>query len=245
MFALLTAIGLVTAAADGKSNADTPRAIIERAIEAQGGEDKVAKLVNGPWRAKVKGKAGWLALTGEILHAPPNGKISTTLGPPGVSGAEVVVVTKCDKAWRRIAGFSSEVTGKELEEMQDGGYRSRKVRFLLPIVREPGFELSLLPDEKISDRPAVGVRVKSKGDRDIDVYFDKETGLLAKTESRLLPPRKPPIVLEQVFSNYREFDGVKVATKFTKYENKKLTSVEEFVDITFVEQIDESEFAKP
>jgi hypothetical protein len=193
----------------------------------------------------VKGTAGWLTITGELFHAPPNGKITTTLGPFGVAVADVVVITKGDRTWRRIGGITGEVTGREREEMLDGGYRSRKVRFLLPIVKEPGFELSLLPEVNVSDRPAVGVRVKSKGHRDIDVYFDKENGRLVKTESWVLPPGKPPVVLEQVFSDYRDFDGVKMATKFTKYENKQRTSVEEITELTFVDQIDEREFEKP
>jgi len=36
-----------------------------------------------------------------------------------------------------------------------------------------------------------------------------------------------------------------MATKFTKYENHKLTSVEEIVDLTFLDRIDEREFEKP
>jgi hypothetical protein len=58
-------------------------------------------------------------------------------------------------------------------------------------------------------------------------------------------PDKKPIVLEQVFSNYREFDGVKLATTFHKYENGHLRSVEEFVDMKFVDKIDPEELAKP
>ena len=52
-------------------------------------------------------------------------------------------------------------------------------------------------------------------------------------------------MLEQILSNYRDFDGLKLATKFTKYENHKQTSVEEYVDIKFVDHIDDREFEKP
>src|SRR5262249_34122685 len=127
---------------------------------------------------------------------------------------------------------------------QDGGYRHR-VRNLLPLLREPGFELSLLPAITISKQPAQGVRIKSKGHRDIDLYFDKSTGLVVKTESKIAAPDKPPVVFEQILSNVRDFDGLKMATKFTKYENGRQTSVEEYVDFTFVDRFDEREFEKP
>ncbi len=246
MIAVLTSIIVAATVADAVPNdPTTARAIIERAIESQGGEDQVAKLVNGPWHAKVKGKSGLLELNGEILHRSlKQDRISTTVGV-GPAAVEVVAVTNDKKAWRSIAGFTSEVTGKDLEEMCDGEYRSRRVRFLLPLLREPGFKLSLLPETKVSDRPAVGVRVQSKGHRDVDLYFDKQTGLLVKSESRIALSGKRAIVLEQVSSDYRDFGGVKMATKFTKYENHKLSSVEEIVDLKFLDRIDDSEFQMP
>jgi len=66
-----------------------------------------------------------------------------------------------------------------------------------------------------------------------------------KTESRLRDKKGGELVLEQVISDYRDFGGVKVATKFTKYENGRRDSVEEITEITFVDRIDDQEFAKP
>jgi hypothetical protein len=242
--ALVWAFAPIASAADSANDDKSAREIVRRAIEAQGGEEQVAKFLK-PWRAQVKGTAGPQTITGEILHAgDQRGRISTTISLAGLP-VKVVVVQNDDGVWRSIAGVTTEVKGKELEEMLDGGYRSRKVRFLLPILKEPGYELSLLPDAEVSDRPASGIRVKNKGHRDVDLYFDKENGRLVKTESRILGPDKKQIVLEQVFSNYRDFDGVLLASKFTKYENGKLRSVEEFADITFVDAIDPKELAKP
>jgi hypothetical protein len=51
--------------------------------------------------------------------------------------------------------------------------------------------------------------------------------------------------LEQVFSDYKDFDGLKLATTFTKYENGRQTSVEQFTDLEFVDRIDPKELAKP
>ena len=105
--------------------------------------------------------------------------------------------------------------------------------------------MTLLPETTVAGQRAAGIRVQSKGHRDIDLYFDKTSGLVVKTESKILAPGKPPIVLEQILSNYRDFDGLKLATKFTKFENKKQTSVEEYVDLKFVDKLDEHEFDKP
>jgi hypothetical protein len=244
MVALLLLLGVTTAAPQaGPGPPLEVRKIIERGIEAQGGEHQLEKL-SKPWRGKIKGKAGMLEITGETLqNSPTQSKIATVLHA-GPLSTEVVVISNGDKTWRRIAGFTTEITGKELEEMNDGKYRHH-VQDLLPLLREPGIELSLLPVTPVSGQPAAGIRVRSTGHRDIDLYFDKGTGLVVKTESRILQAGKPEIVLEKILSNYRDFDGLKLATKFTKYENRKQTSVEEYVDIKFVDHIDDHEFEKP
>lgn len=219
--------------------------IIEQAIAAQGGKEQVGKLLTKPWRAGVKGTAGPLEITGTLSHhGPEKGRTVMKLGPEGKK-IEVVVVHDGEHVWRSINGKTQEITGPELEEMKDGTWRSRKVRFLLPLLTDDGIELTMLGETKVADRLAIGVRVKSKGHRDVDVHFDKESGLLAKMESRIKSPDAREIVLEQVFSDYKEFDGLKLATKFTKFENGRQTSVEQFTDLEFVDQLDAKELAKP
>ena len=241
MVAILLVIGLT--AAESRASQDVVRAIIQRGIEAQGGEAQIAKL-SQPWRAKVRGKAGALDIEGEILQQSETVcRISTVLrvGPVPL---EVVVVTNGDKAWKRIAGFTSEVSGKDFAEMQDGGYRHR-VRNLVPLLHEHGFQLTLLPEATVSNRPAVGIRIQSKGHRDVDLYFENDSGLVVKTESRFYPSGKSEAVLENVLSDFRDFDGLKFATKYTKYESHKLTSIEEYVDLEFGADIDSRAFEKP
>src|SRR5262245_55306508 len=171
MLTLLITVGIVTASPSAAPDSTSAiRTIIERGIEAHGGEKQLEKL-SKPWRSKVKGTAGKLEITGEIVQqSPTQTKISTVMhfGP---LATEVVAVSNGDKSWRRIAGFTNDITGKDLEEMQDGGYRHR-VRNLLPLLRDPSLELSLLPEATVSNRPTLGIRVKSKGHRDLDLYFD-------------------------------------------------------------------------
>jgi hypothetical protein len=232
-------------AADVVNRNSAARALVERAIDAQGGSAQVEKLFKR-WIAKIEGTAGRLTITGTLSHdGPDRGRIATQLVRDGQTIEVIVVTDGSGRAWRKIGEVSQEVVGKELEEMKDGGWRSRKVRFLLPLLTDERIELSMLGESVVADRPAQGIRVTSKGHRDVDVYFDKETGWLAKMESRVKSPDNRDIVLEQVFSDYKEFDGVKLATTFTKYENGRQTSVERIVDIKFVDEIDRSLFARP
>jgi hypothetical protein len=149
---LLLLLVAVTAAPQPKpDSAVEARIIIQRGIEAHGGEKQLERLSKN-WRAKARGKAGSLEITGETLQASGSkGRLTTTLH--SLIPVNATVVDNGDRAWRSIAGITSEVTGKDLEEMRDGQYRHR-VRNLLPLLHEPGFELSVLPEITVSDQPA-------------------------------------------------------------------------------------------
>jgi hypothetical protein len=241
---LLCGVSPTAFAKDAADTSAAARTLIERAIAAQGGKEQVAKLTRA-WHAKVKGTAGPLQITGTMSHqGPDRGRITTQI-EHGEKTIEVIAVSDGERAWAKIDGKTREVTGKELDEMRDGGWRSRRVRFLLPLLTEEGIELTVLGGSKVADRPATRVRVKSQGHRDIDIFFDNESGLLVKTESRVKSPDNRDMVLEQVFSDYKDFDGLKLATTFTKYENGRQTSVEQITDLTFVDRLDPKEYARP
>ena len=72
-----------------------------------------------------------------------------------------------------------------------------KVVKLTPLVKDKGYELSLIGESKVEDKPAVGVLVKSKDHNDVSLFFDKETGLLAKLEHRTTDPTSGKEVTEE------------------------------------------------
>ncbi len=183
--------------------ADDARAVIERAINAQGGAEQVARLTRA-WRAKVRGMRGERVTTGEMAYQSPDQmRIQTTMEVDNRTMTFVGVLNG-EKGWQSINGQTRAVEGRELEEMRDGAHRSRRVRFLLPLLKEPEFTLSVLDDKEIIERPTTGVRVQSKGHRDIDLYFDKESGLLVATESQVVDPTGKVLTLRQVFSEYKD-----------------------------------------
>ena len=51
-------------------------------------------------------------------------------------------------------------------------------------LRDADFQLSPAGEVKVNDRPALGLRVSRKGWPDVNVYFDKESGLVVKAATR-------------------------------------------------------------
>ena len=90
------------------------------------------------------------------------------------------------------------------------------------------------------------MKVTRKGRRDIDLYFDKESGLLVKTETRVKDEGSGQEVSEETFvTDYKEVQGVKQATRFTINRDGKPFMEGEATDIGLAEKLDASVFAKP
>ena len=97
-------------------------------------------------------------------------------------------------------------TPAQLRELQEGGYASW-VTTLLPLKGQE-FTLALAGEEKIRDQPAVGVLVSSRGRRDVTLFFDKESRLLVKTETRATAGTGVEGKVETILLLHKEFYGV-------------------------------------
>ena len=91
-------------------------------------------------------------------------------------------VVNGDKVWIEVGRRHPEVDDKDqIKEAKEELYADR-VKSLLPLVKEKGFKLEALGEVKVDGKPAVGVRVSHKGHRDVNLFFNKDTGLLVKSE---------------------------------------------------------------
>jgi hypothetical protein len=83
--------------------------------------------------------------------------------------------------------------------------------------------------------------------KDVNLYFDKECGLLVKSENRAIAQEQggKEVNQEIFYSEYKEIDGAKVATKFLiKHDGKKFVEAESH-DIQAAGKLDDSVFGKP
>ena len=225
---------------------DTPRQIIEKAIKATGGAKNLAKLKVS--RSKFKGTLETQGITANITG-------ETLVQLPGqmklVINAEVQnqnftinYVLNGGKGWLDVAGNTMELKGAELEDEKEGLY-AEQARNLLPLLQDKAYRLTPLGDLKVEGRDTVGIKVSSPGHKDINLYFDKKTGLLAKDERRALDENKQEVTEEAFYSSYREVDGVQVPGKLVVHQDGNKLFEVEVTDYAFPGHIDETEFARP
>jgi hypothetical protein len=242
---VLALTATTTARADDK--ADT-RAVIAKAIQARGGEEKLAKVkaVNFKGKGKFYGMGEGIDYTGEWNIQPPD-KMRVQIGFD-VNAMKITFVMVCDgkKGWRKINDDTMDVSEEELAEMNEDQYAGR-VEMLVPLMKDKGFELSPLGESKVDDHAAVGIRVAHKGHRDINLFFDKKTGLLLKSErsvkDHMLGGKER--MQETLHADYKDVDGIQQATKVTiKRDGEKYVDLE-VASFETKEQTDDSLFVKP
>jgi hypothetical protein len=121
---------------------------------------------------------------------------------------------------------------------------SLTVESLAPLLVGDTYKLELIGEAKVSDKPAVGVRVSAKGHKDISLFFDKESGLLVKTQKRT-KEAGVEVDEENFYSDFKEIDGVKLPmTLKILHDGKKFLDAK-VTEAKLLEKLDDDVFAKP
>jgi hypothetical protein len=246
---LAAAVALVLAAkaarADEKADA---RAVIDKAVMAAGGADKLAAIKAETFKGKGKfyGLGEGLDYTGEwAIQRPDKIRFQIEFEANGMKFTFLQVYNG-KVGWTKINDATMEMDKDAVEEVKEQTYAGR-VEALEPLVKDKGFELSPLGEVKVGDGGAVGVRVSHKGHRDINLFFDKKSGLLLKSERTVKDPMMGGKELAQVtlFSDYKDVDGVKQAMKVAIKRDGKDYVEMEVSDLERKDKLDDSVFAKP
>jgi hypothetical protein len=245
---LASALGvlmLVSSPLRGGGN-DDARAIIAAAIKAQGGVQNVAKFRNMRMNTKgtVTANNQSADFTAEfITKLPDRGKMIMALDL-NMNQIDVVQVHSGKEAWWSINGQTQELDGDKLAEQQARTHTSR-VTALVPLLEDKAFELSPLGETKIDDRPARGVRVTVKGQPDVSLFFAKDSNLLVKVERHGQDLGQKDVLRETFYSDYKDYDGVKHASKMViRHDGERFMEME-ITKIRFPEMIGDEEFGRP
>ncbi|MCI0637579.1 MAG: hypothetical protein L0Y72_32330 [Gemmataceae bacterium] len=237
---------LALTAAGAHAQQDEARAVIEKAITAHGGEKQLAKLqamrFKGHGTLEANNVVGRFTVD-NVNRLPDRSKFTMVLE---INDANIDVAQSFDgkKAWSKIGEQVEELDDERLAEQAARAYHWR-VTSLVPLLKDKNFKLSPLGETKVKDRAAVGVRVEHKGHKDVNLFFDKLTGLLAKTERSGLNLNQKEVTRDTYYSAYKAIDGVQQALKILVHYDGQRFMEFEITEMTFPESIPDAEFTKP
>jgi hypothetical protein len=221
------------------------RAVIDKALKAMGGAEKVGKFAAGTVKCKIthehngqqhvlEGTGAWQGLDKIRLEGELTGESQ---------GGKVMMVVNGENGWAKKGDQVNDAPEGLVPAIKQGFYALR-MPHLLPGLKDKAFILSPLGEVKVDDKDAVSINVNHKDHKDVSVFFDKETGLPVKSQSTFADPSGKELPVEYFYSDYKEVEGVKHPMKITI----KADDVQFVVEISEVQpkdKVDDSEFAKP
>jgi hypothetical protein len=115
----------------------------------------------------------------------------------------------------------------------------------LVALKGKGFKVKAAGDEKVGDKPAVVLEVTGPDDKTFKISFDKESGLPVKQVAKVIGFMGEEFTQETTFGDYKDFGGIKKATKVeAKRDGEKFIS-QEITDFKPVEKVDAKTFDEP
>jgi hypothetical protein len=248
--ASLSAVVLVACAPAARAADDDPKDIVAKAVKAHGGEEFLTK--HQAVQGKEKGKitlpcVGDVEFTEESSYMLPD-KFRQTFEMEVMKQKFrfMILVADGKTSVEATANGQKIDVGDNIKDAFKDVPHVLRVGHLAPLLKDKGFELSLIGEDKVEGKKVVGVRVTMKGQKDVSLFFDKETWLLAKMEYRSTDPSTGNEINEERFITEYEKnkDGIPLPKKTVVKHDGKQFLESELVEMKYLEKLDDSEFKK-
>jgi hypothetical protein len=240
--ALVSVLGGPVRAADDKE----VQAVLDKAIRALGGAEKLGAVK--AFTSKGKGK---------ITFGDGDNEFTATTTAQGLDhvraefegefmGNKVkgVTVLAGDKGWRKFGDMGME--------MDKDGVANEKRNLYLQIVpvtvvplKDKNFKVKAAGTEKVGDKPAAVLEVTGPDDKTFKLWFDEASGLPVKLVAKVVGFTGEEFTQETTFSDYKEFGGIKKATKVVSKRDGMKFIEQETTDFKPVEKVDPKTFEEP
>jgi len=198
---------LVAAFTTGRAADPEPKALIEQAIKAHGGAEelKKAQVSVSQFKGKIQSPVGELDVSGEVASDKDlRQRVAIQIEIMG-NKVDILTVLKKDGGWIKANDAVLDLNADQIAEAREQTH-GHWVATLVPLLG-PEYKLAGRGEVKVQDKPAYGVIVSRADRRDVQLFFDKETHLLVKTEQRVKDESGKEMTEESYFSNYQEKDA--------------------------------------
>jgi len=238
---LLSALTTQARADDKGANA-----VLDKAIQAVGGEAKLSKL-----------KAFTLKTKGTVTIGGNESEFTGQATTQGLdryrsefevefNGAKVkgMTVINGKKGWRKFGDMGGEMDEAALANEKRNVYLQVAPGTLLPL-KGKGFKVEMAGEEKVGGKPAVGLKVTGPDGKDFKLYFDKDSGLPVKMVAKVVGFMGEEQTQETTYSAYKEFGGIKKATRAESKRDGEKFMTGEVTEFKALTDVDAKTFDEP
>jgi hypothetical protein len=228
------------------ARADDANAILDKAIKALGGEEKLAPVKAAAWKGKGKINLGGneSEFTNEMTVQGLDHSRGAFEGDFMGNKVKGVTVMAGDKGWRKFGDMKMELDKDALANEKRSLYLQIVPVTLLPL-KGKGFKVEMAAEEKVGGKPAAGIKVTGPDSKDFKLYFDKESGLPVKLVAKVMGFMGEEFTQETTYGDYKDFDGIKKATKIeSKRDGEKFIDAQ-ITEFKVLDKVDPKTFAEP
>jgi hypothetical protein len=209
-------------------NSEEVNRIIQKALDAHGGEDKLKQLTSFVETTESTNAYGIVAKKKRYIQFPSHCRTETEFGPAS-NLKPCVIVQTAERRWRKLTDRPVRDFGPT-SQLQKNSVKFAGPRIVLQLV-DPETKVTLIGQAKLGDKDVVGVTVA-----DVKFFFDSQSGLLIKRET----PGG-----ETLYSNYKPVDGIPVAREITHKRKGKVSLTTIVFEFKVVDKHDPALFEKP
>src|ERR1700730_15396003 len=239
---LVLGLGAPARAADDKD----AKAIVDKAIKALGGEDKLSKVK--AFQSKGKGKITFGDMENDFtIESTVQGLDHCRQVFEGEFGGNKVkgeMVLAGDKGYRDFGGMKTDFDKDNLANEKRTIYLQVLPMTLVPL-KDKEYKVETAGEEKVGARPAVGLKVTPPDKKEFTLYFDKESGLPLKLVAKVVGFMGDEFVQESLYADFKEFDGIKKATKIENHRDGKKFLEQQITEFKVLDKVDPKTFEVP
>jgi hypothetical protein len=239
---LVATVILCVASGPARAGEDDANSILDKAIKAMGGEEKLGKIMAFTWTTsgsmKVNGRAKnvdavvtfkGLKQVRRDFHEYPRRRLTILDG---------------DKGWFYVGGqyhaMNDDAVAKEKRDI----YLQVIPSLLVPL-KSNGFKYQTAGEEDVRGKPATILKVTCPDRTDFLIYFDKESFLPVKEVARSLKADGNEQIEEATFTDYKDFGGIKKATSIEIRTAPQSVGFIEITEFKVLDHVDPLTFAGP
>jgi hypothetical protein len=250
MWSLMAIVVLATGLMRGWAGGDDVQPIIDKAIKAHSpkGPNEKHKAYQGKNKGTIYVQGLELEFTQEIWVSPP-AKFKEVMELT-VMNVAVKTTTVYDgkQGWIKVNAGGNEMDIPVKDELLEEFKTIADMIGLgqLRTLKAKDTKLSLVGEAQVNGKPALGVRVSREGKKDLTIYFDKTTGLMAKVERRAVDFQTGQEATEErIIVSYKEVENQKIPSRvIVNRDGTKLLEAD-VIEARHLEAHPDSEFAKP
>jgi hypothetical protein len=222
------------------------KAVIDKAVKALGGAEKLgaAKIVRWKTKGKISRNDEENDFSTKVTAQGLDKVRQEFEGEFGGNPVKGVTVLDGDKGWRKFGEETSALEGDQLANQKRTAYLQLVPEMPL-LLKGEGFKVESGEEQKVGDKPAAVLKVTGPDSKEFQLFYDKESGLPVKLTATVAGRQGNEFAQETTFANYKDFDGLKRATKIESKRNGKKFMSSEVTEFQVLDKADAKTFAEP